>query len=126
MVPRRQPCRRGVVDESRHSAVSRRGAAGKSTGGAGQKAAGRLSGEWVTDLTMTCSRGCPNVQKLFAAAAIAFLLTPLVAFAQDTESINVVGAGSAPIATLLVPRSGIQPSEIGVVVNVHDPQSVDI
>jgi hypothetical protein len=54
------------------------------------------------------------------------LFAPLAAFAQDTENVNVLDANSAPIATLLVPRRGIQPSEIAVLINDNDPQSVDV
>jgi hypothetical protein len=54
------------------------------------------------------------------------LFAPLAAFAQDTENVNVLNANSAPIATLLVPRRGIQPSEIAVLINDNDPQSVDV
>jgi len=61
-----------------------------------------------------------------AASAVLFLFAPLLAFAQDTESVNVIDANSTPVATLLVPRRGIQYSEIAVLINDNDPQSVDV
>jgi uncharacterized protein (TIGR03790 family) len=67
-----------------------------------------------------------SMKRRFAASVILFLLTPLLAFAQDTEAVNVLDANSAAIATLFVPRRGIQPSEIAVLINDNDPQSVDV
>lgn len=68
-----------------------------------------------------------------AAAAIfltlAQVLVPPCAAAQGpqaTESVNVLNAESAPVATLSVPRTGIQPSELAVLINDNDPQSVEI
>lgn len=43
-----------------------------------------------------------------------------------TESVNVLDANSAVVATLSVPRSGIQSSEVAVLINDNDPQSVEI
>jgi uncharacterized protein (TIGR03790 family) len=45
---------------------------------------------------------------------------------QSTEAVDVLDAGSATVATLFVPRSSIQPSEIAVLVNDNDPQSVEV
>jgi uncharacterized protein (TIGR03790 family) len=45
---------------------------------------------------------------------------------QPTESVNVLDANSAVVATLFVPRTGIQSSEIAVLINDNDPQSVEI
>ena len=64
--------------------------------------------------------------KRLAASVVLCLFAPLLAFAQDTESVNVLDANSAPIATLFVPRRGIQSSEIAVLINDNDPQSVDV
>src|SRR5690242_19058417 len=60
---------------------------------------------------------------------LAHLLNPRSVTAQGvepTESINVLDANSAAVATLSVPRSSIQPSELAVLVNDHDPQSVEV
>jgi uncharacterized protein (TIGR03790 family) len=43
----------------------------------------------------------------------------------DTEFVTVSN-GSAPVATLSVPRRAIQPSEIAVLINDNDPQSVAV
>jgi uncharacterized protein (TIGR03790 family) len=68
-----------------------------------------------------------------SAAAIfftlAYLLVPTFAAAQApqaTESVNVLDANSATVATLSMPRSSIQNSEIAVLINDNDPQSVEI
>jgi uncharacterized protein (TIGR03790 family) len=66
------------------------------------------------------------MRKRLAASVVLCLFAPLLAFAQDTESVNVLDANSAPIATLFVPRRGIQSSEIAVLINDNDPQSVDV
>jgi uncharacterized protein (TIGR03790 family) len=61
--------------------------------------------------------------------ALAHLFQPNSAAAQatqPTESLNVLDASSAVVATLSVPRSGIQSSEIAVLINDNDPQSVEI
>ena len=63
------------------------------------------------------------MRKRLAASAVLCLFAPLLAFAQDTESVNVLDANSAPIATLFVPRRGFSP-EIAVLINDNDPQSV--
>src|SRR5262249_4418035 len=54
------------------------------------------------------------------------LFAPLLAFGQDTEAVNVLDPGSTSIATLFVPRRGIQFDEIAVLINDNDPQSVDV
>lgn len=67
-----------------------------------------------------------------SAAAIftlAHLLVPSLVAAQvppPTESVNVLDANSATVATLSVPRTGIQASELAVLINDNDPQSVEI
>ena len=45
---------------------------------------------------------------------------------QNTEPVNVLDANSATVATLIVPRSSIQTSEIAVLINDNDPQSVEV
>lgn len=45
---------------------------------------------------------------------------------QRTESVEVLDASSAKVAALIVPRSGIQPSEVAVLINDNDPQSVEV
>jgi uncharacterized protein (TIGR03790 family) len=45
---------------------------------------------------------------------------------QKTEPVNVLDANSATVATLIVPRSSIQTSEIAVLINDNDPQSVEV
>jgi uncharacterized protein (TIGR03790 family) len=42
------------------------------------------------------------------------------------ESVPVLSASTRPIATLSMPRSGILPSEIAVLINDNDPQSVEV
>ena len=57
------------------------------------------------------------------------LLVPTLAAAQaqqPTESVNVLDANSAVVATLFVPRSSIQASELAILINDNDPQSVEI
>jgi uncharacterized protein (TIGR03790 family) len=64
--------------------------------------------------------------KLFVLAC---LPVPTVATAQmlpNTEAVSVLDANSAKVATLFVPRSSIQNSEIAVLVNDNDPQSVEV
>ena len=61
--------------------------------------------------------------------ALAQLLEPKFVAAQapqPTESVNVLDANSAVVATLSVPRSSIQTSELAVLINDNDPQSVEI
>lgn len=60
---------------------------------------------------------------------LARLLDPGLVAAQGpepTESVKVLDANSAVVATLSVPRSGIQPSELAVLINDNDPQSVEV
>jgi uncharacterized protein (TIGR03790 family) len=64
--------------------------------------------------------------KGIAASVILSLFAPSIAFAQDTEAVKVLDANSTPVATLLVPRRGIQHDEIAVLINDNDPQSVDV
>jgi len=64
-----------------------------------------------------------SMKKCVVASVALFLLAPPRAFAQDTESVKVLDADSTPVATLFVPRRGIQSSEIAVVVNDNDLQS---
>jgi hypothetical protein len=45
---------------------------------------------------------------------------------QNTEPVDVLGANSEMVATLFVPRSSIQRSEVAVLVNDNDPQSVEV
>src|SRR4051812_47137662 len=61
--------------------------------------------------------------------ALAYLLETTFVAAQapqPTESVNVLDADSAVVAMLFVPRSSIQTSELAVLINDHDPQSVEI
>jgi uncharacterized protein (TIGR03790 family) len=53
------------------------------------------------------------------------LCLPSVAFG-DTEFVVVVDGSSAPVATLSVPRRAIQPSEIAVLINDNDLQSLAV
>ena len=82
-------------------------------------------------LTNTVRR--PMVGRAPLAAAnlflVAGLLAPNFAAAQspkNTESVDVLDANSATVAKLLVPRSSIQASEIAVLINDNDPQSVEV
>ena len=45
---------------------------------------------------------------------------------QKTEPVEVLDANSVKVATLFVPRSSIQASEIAVLINDNDPQSVEV
>ena len=45
---------------------------------------------------------------------------------QKTEPLDVLDANSVKVATLIVPRSSIQASEIAVLINDNDPQSVEV
>src|SRR6185436_8247395 len=57
------------------------------------------------------------------------LLVPNFAAAQSpqkTEAVEVLDANSVKVATLIAPRSSIQTSEIAVLVNDNDPQSVEV
>jgi uncharacterized protein (TIGR03790 family) len=60
---------------------------------------------------------------------LACQLVPSLVAAQpplNAEPVNVLDANSATVATLFVPRSGIQSSEIAVLINDNDPQSVEV
>ena len=62
-----------------------------------------------------------------AAAALGLtLLAPGLALAEDLDAVDVVDAEAKPVASLLVPRHGIKPAEIAVLINDNDPQSVDV
>ncbi len=57
------------------------------------------------------------------------LLVPNLVAAQSpqkTEPVEVLDANLVKVATLVVPRSSIQPSEIAVLINDNDPQSVEV
>lgn len=45
---------------------------------------------------------------------------------QKTEPVEIMDANSVKVATLIVPRSSIQTSEIAVLINDNDPQSVEV
>ena len=67
-----------------------------------------------------------GASKLLAVGAAIFLFAPVFVSAQTMVSVNVLDGNSASVATLSVPRSGIQPSEIAVLINDNDPQSVEV
>src|SRR3974390_2327044 len=72
--------------------------------------------------------GRPPSQRAFLLT-LAYFLEPKFVTAQapqPTESVNVLDANSAVVATLSVPRSSIQTSELAVLINDNDPQSVEI
>src|SRR5262245_3199249 len=80
-------------------------------------------------LTKTIHR--PVVGRSPSAAVLMFacLLAPNFVAAQppqSTEPVDVLDANSATVATLFVPRSSIQISEIAVLINDNDPQSVEV
>jgi uncharacterized protein (TIGR03790 family) len=57
------------------------------------------------------------------------LLVPNLAAAQSpqkTETVEVLDANAVKVATLIVPRSSIQASEIAVLINDNDAQSVEV
>jgi uncharacterized protein (TIGR03790 family) len=60
---------------------------------------------------------------------LAHLILPTCVAAQTsslTEPVNVLDANSVVVATLSVPRSSIQSSEIAILINDNDPQSVEV
>ena len=60
---------------------------------------------------------------------VACLLVPNFVAAQSpqkTEPVEVLDANSVKVATLIAPRSSIQTSEIAVLINDNDPQSVEV
>jgi uncharacterized protein (TIGR03790 family) len=61
-----------------------------------------------------------------AAPVVLLLLAPGLALAQGTEAVSVLGSNARAIATLLVPRRGIQPSEMAILINDNDPQSIEV
>lgn len=76
---------------------------------------------------------CPVTSQHRSSAAnylaLALLLAPSPLTAQvprNVEAVNVVDANAATVVTLLVPRSSIQSSEIAVLINDNDPQSVEV
>lgn len=76
-------------------------------------------------------RGPLLVRSSLAAANIVLLslIAPNFVAAQPlqrTESVEVLDTNSAKVAVLIVPRSGIQPSEVAVLINDNDPQSVEV
>ena len=82
-------------------------------------------------LKRTIRRGIGGQFPSGAANFIMFacLVVPNFAAAQSsqrTESVDVLDANSAKVATLNVPRTSIQTSEVAVVVNDNDPQSVEV
>jgi uncharacterized protein (TIGR03790 family) len=57
------------------------------------------------------------------------LIAPNIVAAQPlqrTESVEVLDANKVKVAALIVPRSGIQLSEVAVLINDNDPQSVEV
>ena len=70
-------------------------------------------------------------RRSFAAIflTLAHLVLPRCAAAQTlpaTESVNVLDANLVAVATLFMPRSSIQNSEVAILINDNDPQSVEI
>jgi uncharacterized protein (TIGR03790 family) len=69
------------------------------------------------------------MQEILNARIISlFLLSfcfPCTAVA-DTETVTVFNASFTPVATLSMPRRAVQPSEIAVLINDNDPQSVAV
>lgn len=68
-------------------------------------------------------------KRLVPTILVAIAHLPSFAAAQTsslTESVDVFDANSSVVATLSVPRSGIQSSEVAVLINDNDPQSVEI
>jgi uncharacterized protein (TIGR03790 family) len=66
------------------------------------------------------------MNKATAAGVVLLLLAPGLAGAQGTQTVDVRDANARTIATLLVPRHGIAPSELAVLINDNDPQSVEV
>src|SRR5436189_2241292 len=82
-------------------------------------------------LKRTIRKGIGGQSPSGAANFIMFacLVVPNFAAAQSsqrTELVDVLDANSAKVATLNVPRTSIQTSEVAVVVNDNDPQSVEV
>src|SRR5215468_4369264 len=80
-------------------------------------------------LTKTIRRPVIGGSPSAAVLTFAYLLVPSFVAAQSpqkTEPVDVLDANSATVATLFVPRSSIQISEIAVLINDNDPQSVEV
>src|SRR5438105_8759588 len=82
---------------------------------------------------LTKTIGGPVIGRSPSAAAnflmFACLLVPDFVAAQppqNTELVDVLDAKSGTVATLCMPRSSIQASEIAVLINDNDPQSVEV
>ena len=70
-----------------------------------------------------------RILNLTVSTVILFILSlclPVIVLGQSTESVAVLNGNSVPVATLSVPRHGIQSSEIAVLINDNDPQSVEV
>lgn len=75
----------------------------------------------------------PVIGRSLSAAAnllvLVGLLVPNLVAAQSpqkTEPVEVLDTNLVKVATLIVPRSSIQPTEIAVLINDNDPQSVEV
>ena len=68
----------------------------------------------------------PSAEARFLMFACLLVPNYVAAQSMRTEPVNVLDANSATVATLFVPRSSIQISEIAVLVNDNDPQSVEV
>jgi uncharacterized protein (TIGR03790 family) len=86
------------------------------------------------DFMITCTGlpGCEQnarcrwtIKKLIIALAALNLPIPFSSSAL-AEDVPVVDGNSIQVATLIEPRSSIQPSEIAVIVNDNDPQSIAV
>lgn len=82
-----------------------------------------------------CNSGRPHGGRRCAESpwlrrlVLVILLVPDLVVAQSlqrTETLEVLDANSAAVATLIVPRRGIQSSEVAVLINDNDPQSVEV
>jgi uncharacterized protein (TIGR03790 family) len=68
-----------------------------------------------------------SIAASYLALACLLVPSPLAAQApRNVEAVNVIDASSTTVATLFVPRSSIQSSEIAVLINDNDPQSVEV
>ena len=68
----------------------------------------------------------PSAEARFLMFACLLVPNYVAAQSMRTEPVNVLDANSATVATLFVPRSSIQISEIAVLVNDNDPQSLEV
>jgi uncharacterized protein (TIGR03790 family) len=80
----------------------------------------------LIDIKRTVRIGNNCMNKGAAASVLLSLFAPSMVLAQDLEPVSVLDANAKPVAALLVPRRGLQPSEIAVLINDHDQQSVDV